>query len=79
MTDQGKELEGREGEVGGGGSMARKMQRSALVFFPGLASIQLFSAQLFYRKLIKFLLANHLSKNYYPKKKSLESTDLSDK
>ena len=64
---------------GGGGSMARKMQRRALVFFPGLASIQLFSAQLFYRKLIKFLLANHLSKNYYPKKKSLESTDLPDK
>ena len=53
-----------------GGSMARKMQRSALVFFPGLASIQLFSAQLFYRKLMTFLLANYFSKNYYPKKKT---------
>ena len=59
--------------------MARKMQRSALVFFPGLASIQLFSAQLFYRKLMTFLLANYLSKNYYPKKRPLESTDLPDK
>ena len=81
ITDQGKKrLEGRGGEGrGGGGSIAGEMQRKALVFFPGLVSIQLFSAQLFYRKLIKFLLANHLPKNYYPKKKSLESTDLPDK
>ena len=48
------------------------MQRNALVFFPGLASIQLFSAQLFHRKLMKFLLANYFSKNYYPKNRSLE-------
>ena len=59
--------------------MAGEMQRNELVFFPGLASIQLFSAQLFYRKLMKFLLANYLSKNYDPKKRSLESTDLPDK
>ena len=72
-----EELEGREGE--GLGSMAGEMQRNAPVFFPGLASIQLFIAQLFYRKLMKFLLANYLSKNYYPKKRPLESIDLPDK
>ena len=80
ITDQGKKRITRERRRGArGGSIAGEMQRKALVFFPGLASIQLFSAQLFYRKLIKFLLANHLPKNYYPKKKSLESIDLPDK
>ena len=82
ITDQGKtriRRERRRGARGRGGSIAGEMQRNALVFFPGLASIQLFSAQLFYRKLMKFLLANYLSKNYYPKKRSLESTDLPDK
>ena len=60
--------------------MAGEKQRNALVFFPGLASIQVnFSAQLFYRKLMKFLLANYLSKNYCTKNRSLESTDLPDK
>ena len=83
ITDQGKTRIRRERRRGarerGGGSIEGEMQRNALVFFPGLASIQLFSAQLFYRKLMKFLLANYLSKNYYPKKRSLESTDLPDK
>ena len=68
ITDQGKTRIRRERRRGGGrGSMAGEMQQNALVFFRDLASIQL------------FLLANYLSKNYYPKKSSLESTDLPDK
>ena len=79
ITDQGKTRIRRERRRRGGGRDGGGNAAKCPSFFPGLASIQLFSAQLFYRKLMKFLLANYFSKNYYPKKRSLESTDLPDK
>ena len=81
ITDQGKTRIRRERRRdGGGGGMTGEMQRNALVFFPGLTSIHLFSAQLFYRKLMKkFLLANVTFEKLLSEKRSLESTDLPDK